>query len=456
MSLLPSFDRPLARTARILLLPALAGVGSTSARAEDGLQLSGTSRIRYEVIDGQPRTGFNASDDLLNLRTTLAADYRKGGLRLFAELWDSRVYAEDAGTPVTTGEVNTLEPVQAFVSYEAPDAFGRGTRLAVQAGRFLTNVGSRRLVAADDYRNTTSGYSGVRVDATLSKTLSTTLIYTMPQVRLPDGRADIVKNRVKLDRESFDLVLWGGLVTQRLMSDGTKLDVTYFHLGERDRADLATRDRSLDTYGGRLYRDPAPGKADFELEGYAQTGTVSASLAPGAAQLSVAAWFAHAKAGYSLTGPWAPHVSLELDYASGDRPGGKYGRFDSLFGQRRGDFSPAGLVSAIQRTNFVSPAIRGEVTPSKRLDALATYRPMWLASRTDAFATTGARDASGRAGNFAGHQFDARVRYWLIPKRLRLEWDGTYIAKGRFLESAPNVTARGDMLYNSFNATVSF
>ena len=83
-------------------------------RAEHGFRLSGTSRIRYEVIEGQPRTGFNASDDLVNIRTTLAADYRKGGFRAFAELWYSRVYAADAGTPVTTTEVNTLEPVQAF------------------------------------------------------------------------------------------------------------------------------------------------------------------------------------------------------------------------------------------------------------------------------------------------------------------------------------------------------
>ena len=326
----------------------------------------------------------------------------------------------------------------------------------MQAGRFLTNVGSRRLVAADDYRNTTSGYTGVRLDATLSDSLSTTVLYTLPQVRLPDNRDDLVDNRVKLDRESFDLVLWGGLVAKRVAPDGTKFDAAYFHLGERDRPDLATRDRSLDTYGGRLYRNAAPGKVDFELEGDAQTGTISASSAPGAAPLRVGAWFAHAKAGYSWPHPWSPHLSFEFDYASSDKAGGKYGRFDILLGQRRGDFSPAGLYSAIHRTNLISPGIRAEIAPSARLDALATYRPMWLASRTDAFSTTGARDATGRSGRCAGHQFDARLRYWLIPKRLRLEWDGTYLAKGRFLESAPNVTAPRDTLYNSFNATVSF
>jgi hypothetical protein len=39
-----------------------------------------------------------------------------------------------------------------------PEAFGPGSKLGFQAGRFTLNLGSRRLVAADDYRNTTSGY----------------------------------------------------------------------------------------------------------------------------------------------------------------------------------------------------------------------------------------------------------------------------------------------------------
>jgi hypothetical protein len=85
------------------------------AYAEDGLTLSGNTRIRYETIDGQPRTGSNESDDLLNIRTILTGEYRTGQLKLGAELYDSRVYGGDAGTPITTSEVNTLELVQAYI-----------------------------------------------------------------------------------------------------------------------------------------------------------------------------------------------------------------------------------------------------------------------------------------------------------------------------------------------------
>ncbi len=66
------------------------------------------------------------------------------------------------------------------------------------------------------------------------------------------------------------------------------------------------------------------------------------------------------------------------------------------------------------------------------------------------------KDAVRANRTLAGHQVEARVRYWLIPKRLRLEWNSLYLAKGRFLREAPNAPVGGSSFYNSFNATVSF
>jgi hypothetical protein len=428
---------------------------TTPAHAEDGLTLNSNTRLRYETIQGQPRTGFNESDDLFNIRTIISGEYRTGELRLGAELYDSRVYGGNAGTPVTTGEVNTLELVQAYVGYDAADAFGAGTKLGLQAGRFTLNLGSRRLVAADDYRNTTNGYTGARADLGLADGLSATLIYTLPQVRLPDNRPDIVDNRVRFDRESFDLVLWGGLAAKKLAGRRGVIEFSYFHLGERDSRRLATRDRSLDTVGLRLYRDPAAGRADFESETFYQSGSVSASLAPTATKLNVSAWFTHMEAGYTFKHPWSPRVALEVDYASGDNRGAKFTRFDTLFGMRRADLAPAGLYNAVGRANILAAGLRIEVVPTTRLDAFAAYRPLWLASRFDAFSTTGVRDATGNSGRFAGHQLEGRVRFWLIPKRLRLEWNSLFLAKGRFLRSAPNAAVDRDTLYNSLNVTVS-
>src|SRR5436305_8407054 len=96
---------------RALWLIALVPVATPAlAQDADGLDIAGTMRIRYETITNQPRVGYNRNDELLNLRTTLLVKYQSGPFTVAGELWDSRVYGEDKGSPVTTGEVNALEP----------------------------------------------------------------------------------------------------------------------------------------------------------------------------------------------------------------------------------------------------------------------------------------------------------------------------------------------------------
>jgi hypothetical protein len=442
-----------------LLVPALLGAQST-ARAQsqpptDGqVKLSGSLRVRYEAIEGQPRAGFNASDELLNVRTTLAAVWAPDDWRIGAEVYDSRAYLAKRGTPLTTGEVNAFELVQAYVGRNL--RVGARGKVSLQAGRFLVNLGSRRLVAADDYRNTISSYSGLRGDFASGDGWSATAIYTLPQARLPDGFDALRRNAVQVDRESFDLVLWGGLIAKARAIGEATIEASGFHLGERDAPGRPTRDRSLDALGARIVREPKAGSFDHEVEGFVQRGRISASTAANAASQEVAATFLHAEVGYSWGGGWKPRVSIEYDRASGDGPGGRYGRFDTLFGMRRGELAPAGLYNAIGRANLSSPAVRVEITPNKRSDAFVSFRPLWLAERTDAFSTTGVRDAGGRAGSYAGKQVDARARYWAIPNRLRLEVNGVLLRKGRFLREAPNAAFPSDARYLSINATASF
>jgi hypothetical protein len=434
-----------------------AAVWSVPAQAaDDGLKLSGAVRLRYEAIDGQARVGFNRSDALLNTRTNIMAQYRTGAILFAVEIYDSRIWGDDAGTPVTTAEVNAIEPVQAYVAADILAPLGKGSKLTVTAGRMMLNLGSRRLVAADDYRNTTNGYTGVRADLVAPQGIRATLLYTLPQMRLPDDPQALRNAKIRLDRESFDLVLWGGLVSKANLLGTAMGELSYFHLGERDAPGRATRDRSIDTFGGRIIAEPQTGKVDYEVEAFYQTGHVSASLAATAARQTVSASFVHADIGYSFAGDWKPHLSIELDRASGDKPGGDNGRFDTLFGMRRADLAPAGLYNAIARTNVMTSGIRLEATPSKRLDWFAAYRGLWLAARQDSFASTAVRDMSGRSGDFAGHQLEARLRYWLIPSRLRYEFDGLLLAKGRFLRDAPNAPAGRWTKYVSFNVIASF
>lgn len=457
---------PLSRSWRPLgIALLLLFLAATPARAEDPLppppkekplELRGAIRLRYEAIDEQPRAGFNRSDALFTSRTILTADYHPDPqVHLVAELWDSRPYGGNAGSPVSTGEVNTLEPAQMYVAVSLPGALGKGTRLNIQAGRFLLALGSRRLVAADDYRNTTNSYTGVRADIAAPGGWQATLHYTLPQQRLPDGRDDLLNNRVALDRESFDTVLWGGMVSRANILAGAMAELGYVHFRERDAAGRPTRDRRLDTLSARLIRDPKPGRWDFEAEGILQRGTISASLAANAPQQDVAAWFAHADVGYTFAGGWKPRLAFDFDYASGDSPGGRYGRFDPILGMRRADLAPGAIYNAIVRSNLLSPGVRIEAVPNAKTDVMVSLRSFWLAAREDAFSSTGVRDASGRSGDFSGHQLDARLRY-ALTKAIRLEADAVLLAKGRFLREAPNAPPGSFTRYFSLNATFLF
>jgi hypothetical protein len=342
------------------------------------------------------------------------------------------------------------------VAVDMAGAFGRGTSLSLQGGRFMLSIGSRRLVAADDYRNTTNGYAGLRADVAGNGGLHGTFIYVLPQVRRPEDLDSLLNNKPGRDRENFEQVLWGGTVSRAKTVFGALAELSFYHFGERDAPGRPSRNRSLNTGGGRIFRDAQTGAFDYEVEALYQFGHIRGSLAATAPRLDVSASFVHAEAGYTFAGDWKPHVSIEFDRASGDGPGESYGRFDTLFGMRRSDLAPAGLYSAVGRANILTPGIRVEAVPGKMVDWFVSYRLMWLAGRTDAFSFTGVRDPGGRSGSFAGRQLDARIRYWLIQDRLRLELDGIWLAKGRFLRDAPNAPPGGDTKYLSANLTASF
>lgn len=438
--------------------PAILVAGTAQAQGvvpppAEGLSFAASERVRYEAIDGQARVGFNQSDQLVNFRTTLLARYQHGPVSVVGELWDSRVYGGNRRSSVTTGEVNTLEPVQAYVQLDLGAALGRGSKLKLQAGRFMVNLGSRRLIAADDYRNTTNGYTGVRADWSAGRWAATG-IYTMPQRRRPDELDSLLSNEPAIDREGTALVLWGGLISRRRTIGAAMVEMSYFHLGEQDTLGRPTRDRSLDTAAIRIVRDLAPATLDYEIEAIGQTGLQSGSLAVGAARQPVRAWFVHARLGYSWEGAWKPRLMAEFDYASGDAPGGRYGRFDTLFGMRRADLAPSGLYNAILRSNVVAPSLQAEAVPDVRTELMLSYRPMWLAARTDSFSSTGVRDVRGRSGDFAGHQLDGRVRYRL-SKAVRLEADVVLLAKGRFLRDAPGAPPGRWTKYGALNLMVN-
>jgi len=421
----------------------------------EGLKVSASIRMRYEALQGQFRPALDKNDDLVTIRTDIAVEYDGGPIRIGGEVVDSRAYFGDPGSSIGTGEVDALEPIQAYVGADFGSVLGKGSTTSLDAGRFVLDFGSRRLVARNEFPNTTTAFTGAKLEWRGAAKERLTLFYTFPQQRLPDDKASLLDNKVKLDREGDDLIFWGGFFNKPKVAGAANLDLYVFGLDEDDLPTRATRDRHILTAGGRLFRDPAAGKVDYQLEYAYQFGHISTSAAAGAPRQDVSAHTLHAEIGYQFAGSWQPRVSAFYDFASGDRPGGKYTRFDGLYGSRRGDWGPGGIYGPLGRSNIRSPGVRLEVKPSKRLDGFVAYRANWLDSATDSFASTSVRDPGGASGKFAGHQIEARARYWLVPKMLRWEAGGAVLLNGRFLNRAPNANGFGNATYGYTDLTLT-
>jgi hypothetical protein len=429
----------------------------TPAAEASSFSLSGSVRARHESLDGQFRPGFDGHDDILLLRSNLRADWTRGAWRVVGELIDSRAYDTDAGSALGTSEVDTLEPVQAYVQREFATPLGTGTSMTVQAGRFRMNPGSKRLVSSGEDRNSTQAYTGVRAELHDASGAQWTMFYTFPQQRRPDGFGALRDNAWALDHEGSDLRLWGALASRPdLLPGGVLAEIGYINLAEQDTAARARRNRDLHNLSLRAMREPAVASTDFEIEGIYQSGNVRSSTAASAARLDVSAFFVHAEIGHTFHPAWQPHLSLEADYASGDGPGAKYQRFDTLFGSRRLDLGPSEIYGALSRSNLQAVGLRLEVRPSARLDAFGTWKMLWAADRHDSFSATGIRDASGDSGLRAGQQFDGRLRYWILPRRVQLELNGTWLLRGPLLRHAPNASPHGDTHFVAAAVTYSF
>ena len=440
-------------TALTAPLPAKADV----ADSVSDWTISGSVRARIEAIDGQFRPIAPERDAMLALRTTVAAEYRKSILRIGGELMDSRAYFQKDSSSAGTTEVNALEPIQAYVGVDLGSSLGAGSNSSVIVGRFTQDIGSRRLVSRQAFRNSTNAYAGVKLNWHNAQHDALVLFWSMPQVRLPLDRASILDNDVEFDRQSTALQLYGASFTKAGVAGGT-LEVYAYGFAERDAPSYATRNRRLITPGLRLARAPGPNRFDYDVEGIYQHGrTRSGTSAVDVTDLLVSAYFVHGEVGRSFAGAWKPRIAIQYDRASGDgKDPGTYTRFDTLYGARRFEYGPTSLYGAIGRANLNSPGARLEVAPTKRLDGFIAYRALWLENSSDSFSSTDIRDRSGTSGSFAGHQIEGRVRFWLKPKAVRIESGFAYLAKGAALRNAPNATHDRDSRYVYTDVTFSF
>jgi hypothetical protein len=149
------------------------------------LSITGDFRVRYEYLDNQFRANRPGNDQILALRTRLHVRLRLADwLTVGAELQDSRAYLDDSNTPVGTSLVNSAELLRAYAELSFHDSLGGAHWL--QVGRITMDLGSRRLVARNRYRNTSNAFTGVQWIWSGEGERQLRAFYTLPIKRLPD------------------------------------------------------------------------------------------------------------------------------------------------------------------------------------------------------------------------------------------------------------------------------
>jgi hypothetical protein len=415
----------------------------------DWLTVSLEQRTRYETMDGTFKANSNGGDQQIALQTDLFVEANFNNFRVGTEFMDARQLGADSGSSINNTQVDTADFIQAYAAWSKQNLFYSGIGVEVVGGRQTLNLGSRRLVARNVFRNTINSFTGGKVRVTDYSHWQFTGFVTMPVVRTPTSSADLLNDKHQFDEEDTHSLFSGGFLEVYNLAFGINSELYLYHLDESDSTDNLTRNRRYFTPGMRFYIKPATGRLDFQLETIGQFGTVHATAdATDRKNLMHQAWMQHADVGYTFDMPWKPRFAFEYDYASGDKNAkdDKDQRFDTLYGARRFDFGPTGIYGAFSRANINTPGYRITAAPRDDVQLGISHRAFWLASASDSWGSDGLRDKTGNSGSFVGHQLELTARYD-FNSSLNFETGWTHLFKGEFAKNAPSAPTGQDVDY---------
>lgn len=421
---------------------ALADIGDKPWRLNSALNLpevfslSGHHRSRFENVDEQYRGSRNGGDQALVFRTVVLAKLNFKHIKFAAEILDSRVELADSGTPLSGSVLNPLELLQAYVEVPLDNLLGQGSKGLFRGGRITMDMGSRRLVARNRFRNTINGFTGIDWHWQGADKQKFRFFYTLPVQRLFSGNA--LDNAARFDKEHEEVRFWGVYYSPDSLPWVDQLELYFLGLNEEDAAGvLSTRDRDLYTPGLRLYRKPKKNQFDYQVESIFQFGE-SRSSTTSITDLDHFAYFHHAEVGYNFDTKWSPRLILQYDYASGDDDpnDGDNNRFDTLYGARRFDFGPTGIYGPFSRANLSTPGVRLKLKPVPNVTSFFALRGYWLVSDNDAWTTASIANVTGQSDSYIGTQIEGRIRWEVLSKNIRIEAGAAHLFAGDVMDGA--------------------
>lgn len=420
----------------------------------DWLSISGQHRSRYETLNNQYRANRSGGDQALLFRTNVKAELDFETIRLGLEMMDSRAALADAGTPLTTTEVNPLELLQAYVDIPVENLFIDNSKASLKAGRLTMDIGSRRFVARNRYRNTINAFTGVDFQWQDASQQQFRAFFTFPIQRRVHG--NILDNDARFDKEHSEVRFWGAYYAPSTLPWGkrNKGEIYFLGLNEKDvPGEWATRNRDLYTLVTRLYSTPKVESYYYDVESAIQFGE-SRSSTTATTDLNHVAYFVHLEAGYNFNASWNPQLLFQYDFASGDEAlnDDDNNRFDTLYGARRFEFGPTSIYGAFARSNLSSPGLRLKLEPGKTITSFIALRGYWLASDSDSWTTARISNVGSQSDSYIGTQVEARIRWDVVPKNVRLETGAALLFAGDLM----NNTGKTDTSYFYSQLVLSF
>jgi len=416
----------------------------------DWLDIGFEYRARYESRQNDFRRAQENIDDplLLRSRAYLGLKNILDPFRFAVEVQDSRRnhsdYNDSADRRLSNDpkDIDHADFLQAYLelyfkeSIFGKDDLGNNRPFWVRGGRLAWEDLDRRLIARNEWRNTTNTFQGIRANIGEKKNDWQLEAFAVQPVQRFANQLDQVDHAQKFYGLVGDWRGWSDYVTIQpyyfyLKQNGNRVEYDGNGTAYSDRSvytaiqqTRASIDREINTGGVRVYGVVPGTQWDYDASYSKQWGEVQryiGNLATGRyINVDHDAYAYTAEVGYTFNKhSWKPRFSGSYGVASGDKVSGTTATdtsdnqgFDRLFGFAR----PWSNNDYIQMNNIRAAKIRAEFDPkvpfldNVKVDTgFSWYR---LDSATDRWAAgNNLQDVTGNAGRDLGKEFDLRVRF---------------------------------------------
>lgn len=399
----PAYVKPLDKT----------WLGRTEAlQGVDWLDVGLDYRVRYEFRDNDFRRAINTIDQPFQLRTRLFLGIRDrfDPFRLVVEIEDAR--RVNSAFERDVRDYNLVEPIQLYGELHFKRSPLWAKPLAIKFGRQAFEYLDRRLLARNEFRNTTNNFEGIRVIlGEQRERWQVDALLVQPILRDVSG----------YDRRDPANTLIGAIGDWRGWSKVITAQPFYLLLKQDGSRATNGVEREIHSIGFRGYGIVGGSGFDYDFSYIRQTGNDGPR--------KHAAIGGTIEIGYTFPHAWNPRLSLAYNHASGDDlpNDAQSGRFERLFGFAR----PFSQNDYFQFENIEAPKLRLELTPSKTVQLDAGFNLYDVESPTDRWNNAGRRDTTGSSGSHIGHEVDARLR-WRLDPRVQTELLYAYFKAGEF------------------------